>query len=104
MTGLNLHVQYYRLQDPSHSIDRHNVFGELPVSELLSLSFRSERLIGTLPETIGNLTKLQTLDVGFNCLAREIPATVNRLTALQQFDVSRNNLTRSPTNSSHSHN
>ncbi|MBM6946376.1 MULTISPECIES: M64 family metallopeptidase [Bacteroides] len=49
-------------------------------------------LVGSIPEEIGNLTELYTLDLSGNTLTGEVPETLSRLTKLQTVDFSYNML------------
>ncbi|EXB37635.1 Receptor-like protein 12 [Morus notabilis] len=64
--------------------------GNLVALRSLNLSFNN--LTGSIPSSLGNLTELESLDLSNNKLSGEIPPQLTRLTFLQSFDVSRNNL------------
>lgn len=64
--------------------------GNLIALRSLNLSFNN--LTGSIPSSLGNLTQLESLDLSNNKLSGEIPPQLTRLTFLQSFDVSRNNL------------
>jgi internalin A len=75
--------------------------GSLPAGMLESLRSLSSlnslllRDAGTLPESVGQLTQLQQLDVSDNQLTA-LPKSVGQLTQLRQFHVSDNQLTALP--------
>ena len=50
-------------------------------------------LHGELPTDLGNLTRLEVLDLGFNELTGVIPGALSNLAHLQQLDLSNNDLT-----------
>ncbi|MDM8524063.1 leucine-rich repeat domain-containing protein [Desulfococcaceae bacterium HSG8] len=51
-----------------------------------------KQLNGTIPESLGNLTKLESLYLGSNELSGSIPDTLGRLTSLSQLSLSENQL------------
>ena len=56
------------------------------------LELPGRELSGNIPERIGRLTHLQTLDLSDNTLTEEIPASLRYLTSLQTLDLSANSL------------
>ena len=50
-------------------------------------------LTGTIPETIGNLKHLQSLNLDFNSLEGELPNSIGNMINLTQFSAINNNLT-----------
>ncbi|GMN68201.1 hypothetical protein TIFTF001_037260 [Ficus carica] len=65
--------------------------GNLKALRSLNLSFNN--LMGCIPSSLGNLMELESLDLSHNNLSGEIPQQLTGLTFLQNFDVSHNNLT-----------
>ena len=58
----------------------------------------SNQLVGEIPHEIGNIIKLQTLNLSNNLLVGSIPETISRLTEIESLDLSHNMLTgRIPT-------
>ncbi|KAF0920559.1 hypothetical protein E2562_035668 [Oryza meyeriana var. granulata] len=55
-----------------------------PVSKLETLYLNSNRLEGTIPDTIGNLTKLRELIIYDNQLAGRIPTSISAAAAHQE--------------------
>ncbi|XP_024032633.1 receptor-like protein Cf-9 [Morus notabilis] len=66
------------------------LIGNLIALRSLNLSFNN--LTGSIPSSLGNLKELESLDLSNNKLSGEIPPQLTRLTFIQSFDVSRNNL------------
>ncbi|GJN19025.1 hypothetical protein PR202_gb06256 [Eleusine coracana subsp. coracana] len=78
---------------------------DLPVYEGLSRQYRtttalpivlnlsSNNFTGEIPQEIGQLKALFSLDISFNHLAGPIPLSICNLTNLQMLDLSNNNLT-----------
>lgn len=60
-----------------------------------SISLSSNNLTGTIPDEIGNLEALWTLNVPYNQLTGEIPASIGKLTNLWSLHLYRNQLTGS---------
>ncbi|XP_022749400.1 probable LRR receptor-like serine/threonine-protein kinase At1g56130 isoform X5 [Durio zibethinus] len=73
-----------------------NVVGVIP-DELWSLTFLTNLrlgqnyLTGPLSASIGNLTRMQWLDLGINALSGELPKEVGLLTDLRSFAIGTNN-------------
>ncbi|KAK9116809.1 hypothetical protein Sjap_015756 [Stephania japonica] len=63
--------------------------------DLLSLNLGDNRLNGSIPSQIGNLTKLTMLDLSFNDLIGSIPQSIGQLRSLLVLDLSNNLLTGS---------
>ncbi|KAK9116801.1 hypothetical protein Sjap_015748 [Stephania japonica] len=63
--------------------------------DLLSLNLGVNRLNGSIPSQIGNLTKLTMLDLSFNDLIGSIPQSIGQLRSLLVLDLSNNLLTGS---------
>ncbi|TKW37962.1 hypothetical protein SEVIR_1G083600v4 [Setaria viridis] len=78
-------------------LGNNNFTGEIPnkigqLKGLLSLNLSFNKLSGEIPEAICNITKLQVLDLSSNNLTGTIPAALNDLNFLSQFNVSNNDL------------
>ncbi|KAF5464977.1 hypothetical protein F2P56_015012 [Juglans regia] len=72
--------------------------GEIPdvvgnLKGLYSLNLSSNFLTGPIPFTLANLTRLETLDLSQNKLSGAIPLQLTELTFLSQFNFSHNHLT-----------
>ncbi|KAL7480475.1 hypothetical protein ACHAW6_006166 [Cyclotella cf. meneghiniana] len=77
-------------------LDENDFSGSLPTfgsKRLRSLYLGRNAFTGTIPETIGDLTKLEDLYIQANHLVGPIPASISKLTALQQLNLSFNRLT-----------
>ncbi|PON80730.1 LRR domain containing protein [Parasponia andersonii] len=75
-----------------------NFDGEIPevIGNLLglySIDLSNNNLAGSIPSSLGNLTELESLDLSQNELSGEIPRELAQLTFLQYFNVSHNHLT-----------
>ncbi|XP_054811951.1 MDIS1-interacting receptor like kinase 2-like [Prosopis cineraria] len=60
---------------------------------LLRLDLKTNNLVGSIPENIGVLSKLQYLDLSTNYLNGTLPISMANLTQVHELDVSRNNIT-----------
>ncbi|XP_039849075.1 receptor kinase-like protein Xa21 [Panicum virgatum] len=60
--------------------------------DLLVLNLYGNRLTGTIPPSLGNMTHLEQLDLGNNSLSGSIPRTLGNLQQLTVMDLSHNNL------------
>ncbi|CAL1371616.1 unnamed protein product [Linum trigynum] len=60
---------------------------------LLRLDLKYNQFTGTIPPTIGLLSKLQFLDLSTNSLNGTIPLSISNLTRVYELDLSRNNIT-----------
>ncbi|KAJ8772108.1 hypothetical protein K2173_027285 [Erythroxylum novogranatense] len=60
---------------------------------LLRLDLKFNKLTGTIPSSIGVLSKLQFLDLSTNSFHGTLPLSLANLTLVYELDVSRNNLT-----------
>ncbi|PON80742.1 LRR domain containing protein [Parasponia andersonii] len=72
--------------------------GEIPqeignVKGIYSLDLSNNNLTGGIPSSLGNLTGLESLDLSRNELSGEIPQELTKLTFLQYLNVSHNHLT-----------
>ncbi|KAM4098847.1 hypothetical protein ACJW30_07G110100 [Castanea mollissima] len=102
ITNKGLDMVYYKVQQSFRAIDMssNKFVGEIPESigdlkGLHMLNISNNILAGHIPPSIGNLTKLESLDLSQNKLSREIPHQLTQLTFLECFNVSHNNLTGS---------
>lgn len=66
------------------------VFGKLAVLEWLS--FYKNKLGGEIPQEIGNLSNLRTLDLEDNMLTGGTPRTIGNLTMLNSLSFYKNKL------------
>ncbi|XP_075667682.1 receptor-like protein EIX2 [Castanea sativa] len=71
--------------------------GSIPVeisdlSELRFLNLSRNHLIGKIPEKIGSMKELESVDLSRNHLSGEIPPSMSNLTFLSLLDLSYNNL------------
>ncbi len=57
-----------------------------------NLNLHSNKLSGTIPAEIGDLTNLQTLNLSYNQLSGDIPTTIGNLDTLQKISLSYNQL------------
>lgn len=60
---------------------------------VMSIDLSSNNLTGSLPDEIGNLEVLWTLNLYNNELTGEIPVSIGKLTELRNLDLSQNQLT-----------
>ena len=61
--------------------------------KIVAMNLSGKGLTGTIPESIGDLTDLETLDLSNNNLTGVIPESIGNLTNLTTLDLSGNNLT-----------
>ncbi|MBR1542986.1 MAG: leucine-rich repeat domain-containing protein [Bacteroidaceae bacterium] len=61
--------------------------------KIIGLSLYSVTSSGTIPESIGDLTDLQSLDLSYNSLTGVIPESIGNLTNLTDLNLSGNNFT-----------
>ncbi|KAL8233112.1 hypothetical protein R6Q57_002890 [Mikania cordata] len=62
------------------------------LTSLTSLNLYDNRLNGAIPSVIGNLTHLTSLDLSKNCLSSSIPDTIGNLTSLTSLNLYDNRL------------
>ncbi|XLT26713.1 hypothetical protein HN873_058005 [Arachis hypogaea] len=67
-----------------------DVIGELHRLKSLNLSYNN--LIGPIPHSLGNLTNLESLDLSSNMLDGNIPAELTNLNSLEVLNLSNNHL------------
>ena len=77
---------------------RNNLSGYIPESigmltELLTLNLHGNSLNGNIPENIGKLTKIESIDLDSNSLSGNIPESIGDLTELEDLSLSYNELT-----------
>ncbi|XP_062115639.1 receptor-like protein 48 [Humulus lupulus] len=78
-------------------LSSNNFSGQIPESigslkALYSLNLSNNALTGHIPPSLGTLTELESLDLSQNQLSGKIPQQLAELKFLQKFDVSYNNL------------
>ncbi|KAM6570795.1 hypothetical protein CsatB_018780 [Cannabis sativa] len=78
-------------------LSSNNFSGQIPeiigsLKALYSLNLSNNALTGRIPLSLGTLTELESLDLSQNQLSGEIPHQLVDLKFLQKFDVSYNNL------------
>jgi len=62
-------------------------------THVIKLSLSNNRLTGPIPDSIGDLTYLETLYLHGNALSGVIPSSIGNLTALTKINLSQNQLT-----------
>ncbi|KAL8200145.1 hypothetical protein R6Q57_011484 [Mikania cordata] len=77
--------------------NNNNLIGQLPerlgkLKNLASIDLASSQLTGTLPNSLGSLSLLKTLDISGNQLSGSIPNTIGGLISLVSLDLSHNML------------
>ncbi|KDP34613.1 hypothetical protein JCGZ_11136 [Jatropha curcas] len=100
MTNKGVEREYPRVVEIFSAIDIScNKFeGEIPeligiLKGLRSLNLSNNALTGHIPLSIVNLTNLESLDLSRNMLSGPIPQELKQLTFLSEFDVAYNHLT-----------
>ena len=58
----------------------------------MALDFSSNRFVGAIPESIGNIKVLHLLNLSNNILTGHIPLTLGNLVKLESLDLSQNKL------------
>ncbi|KAM5581828.1 receptor-like protein 7 [Rosa sericea] len=91
---------YPKIQEELILIDisSNNFEGKIPefigtLKGIWSLNFSNNNLTGSIPSSLGNLSRLESLDLSYNKLFGEIPQQLAQLDFLTKFNVSHNNLT-----------
>jgi hypothetical protein len=99
MTNKGNSLFYEKVQELFIAIDfsSNRFVGEIPVSignlkGALLLNLSNNHLTGRIPSSLGNLVELEELDLSQNKLSRKIPPELAQLTFLKFFNVSQNNL------------
>ncbi|KAL4636407.1 hypothetical protein ACB092_03G005700, partial [Castanea dentata] len=102
ITNKDLDTVYHKVQQSFRAIDMssNKFVGEIPesigdLSGLHMLNISNNILTGHIPQSLENLTNLESLDLSQNRLSGEIPQQLAQLTFLEWFNVSHNNLTGS---------
>ncbi|KAM5548959.1 receptor-like protein 7 [Rosa sericea] len=100
LTNKGLERYFPRIHEDFMAIDlSSNRFeGKIPefignLKGLRSLNVSDNILTGRIPPSLGNLKNLEALDLSQNKLSGEIPQVLLQLSFLEQFSVSHNNLT-----------
>jgi len=81
-----------------------NLHGELPTESMSNinatklefLSLHTNNIAGTIPTSIGKLTRLSTLDLSINKFSGELPAEIGDLAALEILFLGKNDLDAGP--------
>uniref|UniRef100_K3YYB0 Leucine-rich repeat-containing N-terminal plant-type domain-containing protein n=1 Tax=Setaria italica TaxID=4555 RepID=K3YYB0_SETIT len=78
-------------------VGRNNLTGVIPeeigqLKALVSLDLRSNKLIGVIPQSICNLSNLEALDLSGKHLTGTIPIGLNNLHFVSKFNISNNDL------------
>ncbi|PRQ56740.1 putative leucine-rich repeat-containing, plant-type, leucine-rich repeat domain, L [Rosa chinensis] len=79
-------------------ISSNNFEGNIPeyigkLQGIWSLNLSNNILTGRIPSSLSNLSRLESLDLSHNKLSSEIPQQLAQLDSLSKFNVSHNNLT-----------
>ena len=97
-------VALYEATDGPNWVNNENWLTDAPLREwygvdtdasgrVVALFLQRNRLVGTIPPDLGNLTELRRLRLGHNDLTGTIPSEVGKLTKLRQLELNDNNLT-----------
>ncbi|XP_078180403.1 cuscuta receptor 1-like [Carex rostrata] len=62
------------------------------MNSLITLNLSNNHLSGAIPNSISNLHQLESMDLSHNSLTGEIPRELTKLTSLESFSVAYNNL------------
>ncbi|XP_022633988.1 LRR receptor-like serine/threonine-protein kinase GSO1 [Vigna radiata var. radiata] len=78
-------------------LSKNKLNGSIPyelgnLTRLRALNLSHNDLIGQIPTTFSNLEYVESLDLSFNMLSGEIPPQLNQLNSLAVFSVAHNNL------------
>ncbi|KAM5554381.1 hypothetical protein ABKV19_022655 [Rosa sericea] len=91
---------YPKIQEDLILIDisSNNFEGQIPefigkLQGIWSLNLSNNILTGRIPSSLSNLSRLESLDLSHNKLSGEIPQQLAQLDSLSKFNVSHNNLT-----------
>lgn len=84
----------------SINLQSNRLIGTIPdeitnLPKLETLFLRGNRLSGAIPSTIGDLSELETLNLRLTRLSGEIPSSIGDLTKLTNLDLSANNFSGS---------
>ncbi|XP_061999175.1 receptor-like protein 49 [Rosa rugosa] len=93
-------IYYPRVREDLILIDisSNNFEGKIPefigkLQGIWSLNLSNNILTGHIPSSLSNLSRLESLDLSHNKLSGEIPQQLAQLDSLSKFNVSHNNLT-----------
>ncbi|CAH8391494.1 unnamed protein product [Eruca vesicaria subsp. sativa] len=67
-----------------------DAFSKNKENKLVYLNLRFNKLNGTLPESLGTLRNLQTLDLSTNSFSGSLPSSVGNMSSLKKLDISFN--------------
>ncbi|XP_047169329.1 receptor-like protein 56 isoform X1 [Vigna umbellata] len=78
-------------------LSKNKLNGSIPyelgnLTSLRALNLSHNDLIGKIPTTFSNLVQVESLDLSFNMLSGQIPHQLNQLNSLAVFSVAHNNL------------
>ena len=78
-------------------LSSNNFLGAIPqelgyLSKILSLNLSHNNLTGSIPATFSNLKQIESLDLSYNNLSGAIPQQLTEITTLAVFSVAHNNL------------
>ncbi|XP_029124922.1 receptor-like protein 13 isoform X2 [Cajanus cajan] len=62
------------------------------LTRVRALNLSHNDLTGQIPATLSNLVQIESLDLSFNMLSDQIPPELSRLTSIEVFSVAHNNL------------
>ncbi|MBI5715702.1 MAG: leucine-rich repeat domain-containing protein [Chloroflexi bacterium] len=91
-TNLDLSNPQYKDPKPPQLTELPEALGQLTQLQSLNLSYNQ---LTTLPEWLGQLTQLRSLDISYNRLTA-LPRSIGKLTQLKSLDLSGNQLTTLP--------
>ncbi|XP_062081292.1 receptor-like protein 6 [Humulus lupulus] len=98
--GRHRHYQYIQNIIAVINLSNNKFVGEIPeaignLKELYSLDLSNNHLKGGIPSSLSNLRALESLDISQNALSGKIPIELDQLSFLQYFNVSHNQLSGS---------
>ncbi|KAK7373875.1 hypothetical protein VNO80_07295 [Phaseolus coccineus] len=78
-------------------LSKNKLNGSIPselgnLTRIRALNLSHNDLIGQIPATFSNLVQIESLDLSFNILSGQIPHQLNQLSSLAVFSVAHNNL------------
>ncbi|XP_047267457.1 probable LRR receptor-like serine/threonine-protein kinase At3g47570 [Capsicum annuum] len=88
------------VSDPFHFLDESSSFatsGQIPkvIGNLRELKLRGNNLIGSIPLSLSNASRLETLDISYNSLQRNIPEEIGNLHNMKVLSIQDNQITGS---------